>query len=225
MDASILRPADVLSGFKFKKTVKAIELLKIASSKKLTIVTSESLTGGLILSSLVDIPLYGACKFGGFCVYDTRAKRNMLDIKTKNIYSHQCAKEMACNALIKSGATFAISVTGHSMPVQEFKHIDEVLKLGRVHIGIAILKGDEIVVKSKLIDSCINTPGICDIWKSNIKQEKKIREIDKKMQIDAAYKDGFNFIPLTSLVSEIIRTDIVTHAFDFAIEILSLQCD
>ena len=63
------------------------------------IATAESMTGGLIFSTLVNIPLKGPNKYGSVSAYDTEAKRTLLGVKTNDIYSHECAKEMAIGVL------------------------------------------------------------------------------------------------------------------------------
>ena len=99
------------------------------------IATSESLTGGLIFSTLVNVPEVGWAKYGSFGVYDTNAKRISLGVKTKDVYTHQCAKEMAIGVLKNSNASLAISITGNAMPLQDKP--EDMRKLGEVFIGIA----------------------------------------------------------------------------------------
>ena len=42
-------------------------------ARQLNVITAESVTGGMIISSLVDIPLYGAYIYGGVATYDSDA--------------------------------------------------------------------------------------------------------------------------------------------------------
>lgn len=82
------------------------------------VVTAESLTGGLIFSTLANIPYGGGHKYGAFSVYDTDAKRIFLGVKAPDVYTRQCAAEMAAGALRHSNASMAIAVTGNAMPDQ-----------------------------------------------------------------------------------------------------------
>jgi nicotinamide mononucleotide (NMN) deamidase PncC len=116
----------------------------------LQIATSESLTCGLIMSTLVDIPWAGYAKYGGFGVYDTDAKRVFNSVKVDNVYTHKCASEMAIGVLKNSNATIAIAVTGNAMPLNE--HVD---MIGEVFIGIAGYNEDgRIIYETTALNAC-----------------------------------------------------------------------
>ena len=118
--------------------------------KYLQIATSESLTCGLIMSTLVDIPWAGYAKYGGFGVYDTDAKRVFNNVKVDNVYTHKCASEMAIGVLKNSNATIAIAVTGNAMPFNE--HVD---MIGEVFIGIAGYNEDgNIIYETTALNAC-----------------------------------------------------------------------
>lgn len=159
----------------------AFNLLKIIHNKPINgknyqICTAESLTSGLIMSTLVDIPFGGFYKYGCFGVYETDAKRTMIGVKVDNVYTHKCAKEMAIGILKNTNATIAISVTGNAMPLNEdFK------KLGEVFIGIAGYKYNEstsnydIIYITKSINACFNEDfndleSNCQKWYNVINQ-------------------------------------------------------
>jgi nicotinamide mononucleotide (NMN) deamidase PncC len=74
------------------------------------ITTAESLTAGLIMATLVDIPIGGLHKYGCFGVYDTDAKRVFLGVKVKDVYTHLCASQMSIGVLQNSNASIAIAV-------------------------------------------------------------------------------------------------------------------
>ena len=57
------------------------------STKWHQIATSESLTAGMIMSTLVDIPWAGYLKYGGFAVYDTDAKRVFNGVTVDDVYT------------------------------------------------------------------------------------------------------------------------------------------
>jgi nicotinamide mononucleotide (NMN) deamidase PncC len=121
---------------------------------RLQIATSESLTAGLIMSTLVKLPVSGWAKYGCCGVYDTDAKRVYLNVQVDDVYTHRCAKEMAIGMLNNSTATLAISVTGNAMPY--FTNLD---RLGEVFIGIATYAEyngkDSIIYTTKAVNCCL----------------------------------------------------------------------
>lgn len=94
----------------------SLTLLRLLRQHGLTVVTSESLTGGFIAKSLVDVPTFGGHIYGGFVVYNSDAKREFLGVQTPNVYNYKTAREMAEGALQRSRAMMAISVTGQAGP-------------------------------------------------------------------------------------------------------------
>lgn len=155
-----------------------VELNSRASKDKwLQICTSESLTAGMIMSTLVDIPWGGYLKYGAFGVYDTDAKRVFNKVSVDDVYTHRCAKEMAIGILKNSNATLAIAVTGNAMPLNE--HID---MLGEVFIGVAGYKTAEdgttkIIYETKSINACDNNiedfEKTCEEWYQTIVRNSK----------------------------------------------------
>lgn len=163
------------------------------NKKKFTIITAESLTGGLIFSTLVDIPFGGIHKYGCISVYNSESKNMFLDVTTTNIYSHKCAKEMATNALLKSKASIAISVTGNAMPQDDKKE-----HLGEVFIGVAgYVNDDTIKVTTQLYNFCYYENTDKDI---NLKII-----IHNKMNIPLNILNNYNDLQLTSLMAQYIR--------------------
>jgi len=151
--------------------------------KYLQICTSESLTAGMIMATLVDIPWGGYLKYGAFGVYDTDAKRVFNKVSVNDVYTHRCAKEMAIGILKNSNATLAIAVTGNAMPLNE--HVD---MLGEVFIGIAAYKtnpvGDtEIIYSTYSINACDNDlldfQETCERWYDTIKINAKYNPRDR----------------------------------------------
>ena len=171
-----------------------------------TVCTSESLTAGMIMSTLVDIPWMGAHKYGGFAVYDTDAKRVFNKVAVDNVYTHRCAKEMAIGVLKNSNATISISVTGNAMPTNT-----ELNKLGEVFIGVAgyIQDGPDtkIIYDTMVINACSN----------------KIREFRKTCKawhktLKAGIKDVYNSRSSTALISQEIRYYTACKALEFCLK-------
>jgi PncC family amidohydrolase len=83
----------------------------------LVMTTAESATAGLIASLVADIPGCAAVFDSGFVVYSVAAKKSQLGVDSKTIdrfglTSEEVAREMACGALVRSGATIALANTG-----------------------------------------------------------------------------------------------------------------
>jgi len=96
----------------------AVEKLKSCSY---SIALAESCTAGLISGLLADVPGASSVLWGSFVCYTKNAKIFMLDLKTSELDAHGLvSKETACsmakNALQKSGAKIAASVTGLAGP-------------------------------------------------------------------------------------------------------------
>ncbi|MDB5561032.1 MAG: C-terminal domain of CinA type protein Implicated in repair function with RecA and MutS [Hyphomicrobiales bacterium] len=86
-----------------------------------TIVTAESCTGGLIAGALTSISGSSAAVYGGFITYANAAKIAMLALPEELIATHgavsrEVAIAMADGARLKSGADYAIAVTGIAGP-------------------------------------------------------------------------------------------------------------
>jgi nicotinamide-nucleotide amidase len=161
-----------------------VELNKRAEKDKwLQVCTSESLTAGLIMSTLVNIPWGGYLKYGCFGVYDTDAKRVFNHVTVDNVYTHRCAKEMAVGILRNSNASIAIAVTGNAMPLNEHAEM-----VGEVFISIAGYRtvGDktQIIYITKSINACIDSDvegfkSLCKIWYNTIRKNSKYNPRDR----------------------------------------------
>lgn len=90
----------------------SLQFLKALKERQLNVVTAESLTGGMIVSSLVDVPLYGPYIYGGFATYDSDAKRQFLGVAVGDVYTKECSLEMAEGAVANSRALVGLAVTG-----------------------------------------------------------------------------------------------------------------
>lgn len=204
-------PISAINKIKYEAHKNGFKLLKKLAEKKLHIATAESLTAGLIFSTLVDIPYAGYYKYGSFGVYDTDAKRTFLGVKVDDVYTHKCAKEMAIGILKNSNATIGISVTGNAMPLSKDKN-----KVGEVFIGIAgYSKENEIFVSTKSYNFCKDF-STCNLWYDVINQESSLKNILSDEQIKNVNNrqiDTFNDIEITSLIAQFIRYSTVNQAF------------
>ena len=233
----LLRPLDIQMLLNSDAHKAAYNLLSLLDDIKNTtntifqIVTSESLTAGLIFSTLVDIPYGGAYKYGCFGVYDTNAKRIFNRVSVSDVYTHECVKQMAIGALMNSEGTIAIAVSGNAMSDQT--NLDSIKKMGEVFIGIAAYSSEKkIIVNTKVVNFCNDSKysihNLCKDWIDIIIQENKLKKIplpgEVAHSIDKLNK-GFNDFTLTSIISNCIRLRTVIEACDFCISFIQTNKD
>lgn len=106
-----LRPASSL----------ARQLGGLLLAKHLTLATAESCTGGLIGGALTSIPGSSAWYLGGVVAYSNRLKTALLAVPEAVLARHgavspQTARAMAQGILERTGADWAVSVTGIAGP-------------------------------------------------------------------------------------------------------------
>jgi len=99
----------------------ASTLLDLCKTKKLTLATAESCTGGLVAAALSEIPGSSLVLDRGFVTYSNEAKQQMLGVTpaTIDVYgavSTECAEEMAKGALAHASVDLAVSITGIAGP-------------------------------------------------------------------------------------------------------------
>lgn len=96
-------------------------LLDLCRSRKLTIATAESCTGGLVAGALTEIPGSSDVIDRGFVTYSNDAKRKMLGVKASTLesfgaVSKETAIQMAVGALEEGDVDLAVSITGIAGP-------------------------------------------------------------------------------------------------------------
>jgi len=96
-------------------------LLDLCRSRKLTIATAESCTGGLVAGALTEIPGSSDVIDRGFVTYSNDAKRKMLGVKATTLesfgaVSKETAIQMAVGALEEADVDLAVSITGIAGP-------------------------------------------------------------------------------------------------------------
>jgi PncC family amidohydrolase len=99
----------------------ARSLLALLREKGLTLVTAESLTGGMIGSAVTGIPGSSDVYWGGFVIYTVDAKERLLGVNGRiisecGVVSRETACAMAEGALSRSPASVSIAVTGVAGP-------------------------------------------------------------------------------------------------------------
>lgn len=83
--------------------------------------TAESLTGGLLVARLIDVPGASAVVQGGACTYSFESKASVLGLDLDNLRAHgavraSVAGEMARGAQRVYGANIALATTGVAGP-------------------------------------------------------------------------------------------------------------
>ena len=106
-------------------------------TRGLTVAACESLTGGLICATLVDVPGASAVVRGGFVTYQTDTKTLLANVPAaligqKGVVSADVARAMAEGTRLKLGVDIAVSATGMASPGSP-----EEPPAGTVFVGLA----------------------------------------------------------------------------------------
>jgi len=123
----------------------AAELVKVLAARRKMIAFAESCTAGLAADMIARIPGASKVLWGSFVTYTVDAKTRMLGVPKGLIDRHGAvsspvALAMAEGALARSGATWAVSITGLAGPGGEGA---EGPPVGTVWIGLAGSVGKE----------------------------------------------------------------------------------
>jgi nicotinamide-nucleotide amidase len=99
----------------------AERVLALCRTRRLTIATAESCTGGLVAAALTDIAGSSDVFERGFVTYSNRAKETTLGVSTSALkrygaVSQQVAEAMAAGALGASPADLVVAITGVAGP-------------------------------------------------------------------------------------------------------------
>ena len=116
----------------------AIDSLK---ARGLTVATCESLTGGMICSTLVDVPGASSVVRGGLITYQTDTKTLLAGVDAaliaeKGVVSAEVAQAMAEGTRARLGVDIAVSATGMASPGDAGDP-----PAGTVFVGVASAKG------------------------------------------------------------------------------------
>ena len=112
-----------------------VELLKERGE---TVATAESCTGGLIASTITDVPGSSAVFHRGYVTYANEAKSDLLGVPGEMLAAHgavsdEVVRAMAEGCLRRSGADHAIAVSGIAGPSGG----SEEKPVGTVHVAVA----------------------------------------------------------------------------------------
>ncbi|MBI3985558.1 MAG: competence/damage-inducible protein A [Lentisphaerae bacterium] len=120
-------------------------LARLLKARHKTVATAESCTGGLLARYLTDVPGSSEYYWGGWVTYANRAKESELQVPAGLIREHGAVSEpvvqsMAGQALKKSGADYALALSGVAGP--DGGTPDK--PVGTVWIAMAARRGDAI---------------------------------------------------------------------------------
>nr|MBR4282028.1 CinA family protein [Clostridia bacterium] len=119
----------------------ARETIAALTERGLTVATCESLTGGMICSTLVDVPGASKAVRGGLITYQTDVKTLLAEVDAALIDAHgvvsaEVARAMAEGARARLRADIAVSATGMASPGEAHEP-----PAGTVFVGVASDRG------------------------------------------------------------------------------------
>lgn len=125
------------------------KLVELLIERKLTITTAESCTGGMVSSTIVNVPGASHVLNEAYVTYSNEAKHRLLGVSVETLEKHDAvsvntAREMAIGAAMSASVDCAISVTGLAGPEGGTSEIP----VGTVYAGFFIL-GEVKVIKYK----------------------------------------------------------------------------
>jgi len=96
-------------------------LIRLLTERKQTVALAESCTGGFIAHRLTNVPGASAVLLAGLVTYSNEAKQQFLGVRPETLAAHGAvseavAREMAEGARTRTGADYAIAVTGIAGP-------------------------------------------------------------------------------------------------------------
>ena len=112
------------------------DVVKKLIKQKLTIATAESITGGLVVKMITDVPGSSEILKESFVTYAIEAKINILGVDKKiidkyGVVSKEVAEDMAKKLKILTNRDICISTTGNAGPT-----VCDDKPVGRVYVGI-----------------------------------------------------------------------------------------
>lgn len=115
------------------------KLVELLISKNLKISTAESITGGRVISTIIEVPGASNITEQSYVVYSNKAKISVLGVDKEiinrfGVVSLEVAKEMAIKVKELTGSDIVVSTTGEAGPNLS----DEEIQVGTVCIGIII---------------------------------------------------------------------------------------
>jgi|TARA_B100001027_G_C16095332_1_gene253568 nicotinamide-nucleotide amidase len=130
----------------------SLKIVKLLTSKGLTVSFAESCTGGLLSSSITSISGSSKVFNMGLVTYSNNAKVKLLKVPKKTINKYGAVSYETCLSMVKnlskiSKSNISISITGVAGPNGGTKE----KPIGLVYIGLK--KGRKTIIKKNLFNS------------------------------------------------------------------------
>ena len=130
----------------------SLKIVKLLTSKGLTVSFAESCTGGLLSSSITSISGSSKVFNMGLVTYSNNAKVKLLKVPKKTINKYGAVSYETCLSMVKnlskiSKSNISISITGIAGPNGGTKE----KPIGLVYIGLK--KGRKTIIKKNLFNS------------------------------------------------------------------------
>lgn len=140
-------------------------LIADATAARLSVATAESLTGGLLAATIVDVPGASGMFFGGVVAYQNSVKIRALGVSEtllnqRGAVDADVAVAMALGACRATGARVGISTTGVAGPEPH-----QGKDVGTVYVGIALdgvarahkfhLVGDRAAIRQQTVSEAL----------------------------------------------------------------------
>ena len=118
-------------------TSPVLMILEVLKGRGETLAVAESLTGGLLAATIVDVPGASAVFRGGLVVYATDLKASLAGVPAALLDEHgpvhaDVASALATGARERCGADWGVSTTGVAGPESQDGH-----PVGRAYVGVA----------------------------------------------------------------------------------------
>ncbi|GAB3565651.1 CinA family protein [Spelaeicoccus albus] len=144
---------------------RATDVLARLGTQQASIAVAESLTGGLLISALVDVPGASAVVRGGIVAYQTELKSALLGVDAELLASSgavdaRVAEQMASGVRTRLGADWGVATTGVAGPDPQDGH-----PVGTVFIGVVCgdvrrtrrheFGGDRSAIRRQSVDAAL----------------------------------------------------------------------
>ena len=144
---------------------RAPELLSAVAARGWTLAVAESLTGGLVSATLVDVPGASSVLRGAVVAYSTDLKATLLDVdpvllEQRGAVDPDVARAMAIGVRARLGADVGLATTGVAGPDPQDGHPP-----GTVHVAVSTpdgthvrslrLAGDRAAVRAQSADAVL----------------------------------------------------------------------
>jgi nicotinamide-nucleotide amidase len=128
-------------------------IVRLLTERKQTLALAESCTGGFLANRITNVPGASAVLLAGLVTYSNEAKQQLLGVSVDSLRAHGAvseavAREMVEGARRRTGADYAISVTGIAGPSGGTPE----KPVGTVFIGLAVPKATDVAHKVNAFD-------------------------------------------------------------------------